>query len=280
MPVSGRGDSSEDSMLNRCLLLSQFFVSLAVPVYNATAAHGYQLLPALPASSTVPCCVVDPSCSSTDFLASGIEDVHGFLNGLQTVNLQVTPVGDALLDRPIIERPSSVTSVNEDRKASPASFLFSGRGDSSEDSMLNRCLLLSQFFVSLAVPVYNATAAHGYQLLPALPASSTVPCCVVDPSCSSTDFLASGIEDVHGFLNGLQTVNLQVTPVGDALLDRPIIERPSSVTSVNEDRKASPASFLFSGRGDSSEDSMLNRCLLLSQLRAGSPVRLTGSFAR
>ncbi|KAM7284754.1 hypothetical protein ISCGN_001848 [Ixodes scapularis] len=131
-------------MLNRCLLLSQFFVSLAVPVYNATAAHGYQLLPALPASSTLPCCVMDPSCSSTDFLASGIEGVHGFLNGLQTVNLQVTPVGDALLDRPIIEKPSSVTSVSEDRKASPTSLLFSGRGDSSEDSMLNRCLLLSQ----------------------------------------------------------------------------------------------------------------------------------------
>ncbi|KAG0444462.1 hypothetical protein HPB47_013769, partial [Ixodes persulcatus] len=131
-------------MLNRCLLLSLFFVSLAVPVFNATAVHGYQLLPALPASSTVPCCVVDQACSRTDFHASGIEGDHGFLNRLQTVNLQVTPFGDVFLDRPIIEKPSSVTSVNKDRKASPTSFLFSGRGDSSEDSMHNRCLLLSQ----------------------------------------------------------------------------------------------------------------------------------------
>ncbi|KAG0436292.1 hypothetical protein HPB47_018036, partial [Ixodes persulcatus] len=121
-----------------------FFVSLGVPVFNATATHGYQLLPALPASSTVPCCMVDPACSCTDFLASGIEGVHGFINGLQTVNLQVTPFGVVFLDRPIIEKPCSVTSVNKDKRASLTSFLFSGPGNSSVNSMLNRCLLLSQ----------------------------------------------------------------------------------------------------------------------------------------
>ncbi|KAH7931549.1 hypothetical protein HPB51_029811 [Rhipicephalus microplus] len=130
--MSGEGDSSTSTMLIRCLFLVQFCAGLAAPLV-ATSSTVFDVSPVADRHAQVSTCV------HADCPVLLSEQSRGSF-----VSMPATFFDDIIHDSVLIKTPTDVTSVVKDIKAPPQLHRFSGEGDSSTSTMLNRCLFLVQ----------------------------------------------------------------------------------------------------------------------------------------
>ncbi|XP_075744372.1 uncharacterized protein LOC142803159 [Rhipicephalus microplus] len=254
-------------MLKRCLFLTQLLVSLIGPPLCASAVPGFSAA----SPSDVPICleghVVFGGGTPLDFPIAPVRDSCDVSTRVPYRRFHSAPSFNAVIDHPIIANARHVTSRSEAIKEPAISFSFSGHSGSNEDTMLKRCLFLTQLLVSLIEPPLCASAVPGFSAA----SPSDVPFCleghVVFGGGTPLDFPIAPVRDSCDVSTHVPYRRFHSAPSLNAVIDHPIIAKARHVTSRSEAIKEPAIGFSFSGHSGSNEDTMLKRCLFLTQER-------------